>query len=229
MKEKIEEIEEFIRESAPNGVVIGISGGLDSAVVYALCRKALKGVQVLPVYLPYGDGDKEHAELLMEQYGDTLHIHDIKPAVDMLNLTGTAGKLVLGNIMARVRMTCLYTYANLYNRRVVGTTNKSEYMTGYFTKYGDGACDFEPILHLYKTEVIKVAKLLKIPQAIIDKVPSADLWEGQTDEGEMGISYKTLDFTLEHDCGVDSDMKRVKELVDKSDHKRHMPESLWEE
>jgi NAD+ synthase len=144
--------------------------------------------------------------------------------------------MAVANLKPRIRMVILYEYANNHSCLVVGTTNRSEHEIGYFTKHGDGACDIEPIQHLYKTEIFELAKYLGIPDCIINKAPSADLWEGQTDEGEIGLTYKQLDKCLklwEMPDFDDDDMKkvgvtskeveRVRSLLSKSGHKRRLP------
>jgi NAD+ synthase len=141
-----------------------------------------------------------------------------------------------GNIAARCRMIVLYNLAKKRNYIVAGTSNKSEMMTGYFTKFGDGACDLTPLANLYKTEVRQIASLIGVPQEIIDKPPSAGFWEGQTDESEMGISYGELDVILRDlEAGLDDnsiardakltvdEVVRMRELVASMEHKRHLP------
>ena len=136
-------------------------------------------------------------------------------------------KITRGNLMARIRMTILYGYANEMNLLVTGTTNYSEYMIGYYTKHGDGGVDIEPILHLTKTEVRELAIKLGIPEYITLRVPSAGLWPGQTDEEELGITYEQIDLVLGdyHKAEEDSRFK-VDVLHDKSRHKREHPPSL---
>lgn len=149
-----------------------------------------------------------------------------------------------GNIKARIRMTILYQYANRTNCLVAGTTNKSEWMIGYFTKHGDGGADIEPIQHLYKTQIYDLAKYLDIPNELVDKPPSAGLWDGQTDEGELGMSYPYLDKILqfiedrqliekeesyhlaEWQNIKEKDINKVIDMINKSEHKRRIPSSL---
>ena len=151
---------------------------------------------------------------------------------------GRENKTASGNLMARIRMCLLYYHANLSNMLVAGTGNKSEILCGYFTKYGDGGCDFLPIGDLYKTQVRELAEYMGIPGAIMEKVPSAGLWHGQSDEEELGITYELLDKILIelHDNeleipGVSEKLKiekevveRVEDLIKSSEHKRQMPE-----
>ncbi|KKW12577.1 MAG: NH(3)-dependent NAD(+) synthetase [Candidatus Gottesmanbacteria bacterium GW2011_GWB1_49_7] len=237
---EIARIEQFIQDNAPNGVVIGISGGVDSAVVYELCVRALGANKIIPIHMPYGEINKDAGAITIK-HGQPLQITPINQIVDLTDTVRMGQKGVLGNLKARARMLTLYYYANLYNKRVVGTTNRSEWFTGYFTKFGDGACDFEPILHLYKTEIFELAKELCIPQAIIDKAPSADLWEGQTDEGELGMKYEDLDQALktiklwtEQEFSQtpwlpsEEIVLKVEKLWVNSTHKREMPPNLLE-
>ena len=138
----------------------------------------------------------------------------------------------MANIKPRIRMTLLYAHANAMNGLVVGTGNKSEYLVGYFTKWGDGAADIYPIIGLYKTEVKQLSKMLNLPKEIIEAKPSAGLWPGQTDEGEMGISYDKLDsilMLLENNRRKEAVekygeklVKKVEEMVEKSEHKRRI-------
>lgn len=203
-------------------IFIGISGGIDSAVTASLCVKALGPKKVFGLMLPYGQQSDIHDSKLII---DFLKIRskeiNIKPFVDNYNFQ--KNKFVNANIMSRVRMILLYAHANLDNGLVVGTTNKSEFEIGYFTKHGDGGCDLEPIANLYKTEIFKFAKFLKIPDSIINKKPSAGLWDGQSDEGELGFSYEVLDKFLQGET-IDRKIKeKIKKIILNSEHKRHLP------
>jgi NAD+ synthase len=140
-------------------------------------------------------------------------------------------RYLLGNLMARIRMTVLYYHANREQKIVCGTSNRSEYMLGYCTKYGDNAADLQPLLHLYKTEIYEYAKELGIPESIMKKVPSAGLWEGQSDEEEIGLSYEKIDASLRslEMLGWQATTpieEKVLELVRKSEHKRLPAPSL---
>jgi len=205
-KKETEKIEEFIsktfKEKGFSKAVIGISGGLDSAVVATLLCRSLERDNVEGILLPYGEQhDLKDCDILIDWLHLENHYTDIKKNVDELygecfchNKFKENNRL--GNIKARIRMIYLYDYSNLFNALVVGTGNKTELMLGYYTLHGDGACALEPIGHLYKTEVFKLAKYLNIPKEIINKPPSAGLWEGQTDEKELGITYKEIDNCL---------------------------------
>lgn len=229
--------------SPADGIVVGLSGGLDSAVTAALCVKAVGENNVRGVLMPSDvtpDEDMRDARDLADQLGISPTTHPVQGAVDAINASGTVppeDKVTLGNIAARARMTILYMYANMDNYLVAGTGNKSELAIGYFTKYGDGACDILPIADLYKTEVRRLAEFLDIPDAIIDKEPSAGLWEGQTDEDEIGVPYETLDKILrgielkyptdkiadEVDARLSFITGNVMAKMYMSEHKRKMP------
>jgi len=212
------------------GIVIGLSGGIDSAVAAAFCCRAVGPDNVLGLSLPSGVSnpvDLEDAVTLCGQLGMQHRTVSIDP---MLAGYKTIPEFVetpylLGNLMARIRMGVLYYYANRDYRLVCGTSNRSEYLLGYCTKYGDNAADIQPLLHLYKTEVYVVAKELGIPESIMTKVPSAGLWEGQSDEKEIGLSYAEIDAALralpdrQWQAQTPAE-ERVLALVKKSGHKR---------
>ncbi len=194
-------IRQKVEETRSNGVVVGLSGGIDSVTVSKLCADALGPEKVLNIFMPcYSSSaqDRRDAEDFCRDMGMEFMVVDIEPAVRTFQgmLPSADCKELAGNIMARCRMVVLFHHAKLRGRVVMGTSNKSELLIGYFTKFGDGGSDFCPIGDLYKTEVRQLAELIKVPRAVIDKAPSAGLWEGQTDEGEMGISYENLDQVL---------------------------------
>jgi NAD+ synthase len=200
-----------------NKILVGLSGGIDSSVVAALCVKTIGKENVIGVMMPYRESHpdslahaKEVAVMLEIQYD----IINISPMVDSYfeKYAPDADFLRRGNRIARERMCVLYDLSAKYKARVAGTGNKSELMVGYCTQYGDNACAFETIGHLYKNEVRKIAKILNISQEIINKNPSADLWENQTDEVEMGISYSRLDEILYNLIDLKKSEKKIKEL-----------------
>jgi NAD+ synthase len=204
--EDVNELKRFISETVAKanakGVVIGLSGGIDSAVVTKLCADALGPENVLNVFMPSrvtpAEDYKTTAEL-SSLWGTEFRVVDVQPAVDALAavlLSDAETPLERGNISARCRMIVLYNLAKKRQYLVMGTSNQSEIMMGYFTKFGDGACDATPLANMYKTEVRQIAAIIGVPQPIIDKPPSAGLWEGQTDESEMGIRYVDLDAIL---------------------------------
>lgn len=184
-------------------VLIGVSGGVDSATSLSLTVKALGKNHVYPVLLPYGDlsnqGTKDawliinYLQIPKKQV-ITIDIRPFTDAVVAVDSDMDEGRR--GNVMARMRMIVLFDLAKKFNRLVVGTENKSEHLLGYYTRFGDEASDIEPIRGLYKFQVYELAKFLNIPQKILEKSPTAGLWEGQTDEGEFGFSYKIADEIL---------------------------------
>ena len=202
----VNSLKKFIKDSVARakakGVVIGLSGGIDSAVVTKLCADALGPENVLNVFMPSRVTPPDDYKTTLElsnMWGTEYRVVDIQPAVDALVavlLSDAETPLERGNISARCRMTVLYNMAKKRQYLVVGTSNQSEIMMGYFTKFGDGACDVTPLANMYKTEVRQVAALIGVPEDIIAKPPSAGLWEGQTDEKDMGITYRDLDAIL---------------------------------
>ena len=202
----VNDLKRFIKDSVAKarakGVVIGLSGGIDSAVVTKLCADALGPENVLNVFMPSRVTPVEDYKTTMELsnlWGTEYRVVDVQPAVDALVavlLSDAETPLERGNISARCRMIVLYNMAKKRQYLVMGTSNQSEIMMGYFTKFGDGACDVTPLANMYKTEVRQIAALIGVPEDIITKPPSAGLWEGQTDEKEMGIRYEDLDSIL---------------------------------
>ncbi|MCS7384315.1 MAG: NAD+ synthase [archaeon GB-1867-097] len=238
----------FLRISLPsnfNGVVLGVSGGLDSSVVASLSVKAYGSEKVLCLLLPDSDvtpkSDVDDALALCKLLGVKYHVIDIKPIVSCcmqcIPSSQSTDRLSIGNLRARIRMCILYYYANHERRLVVGTGDKSELLIGYFTKYGDGGCDLLPIGDLYKTQVRYLAKYLNIPSRIISKPSSPRLWKDQLAEDEIGFTYEYIDPILhllvdeKLNCEEAasklnvplSDVERVNELIKRSSHKRKMP------
>lgn len=184
------------------GIVIGLSGGIDSAVAAYLAQKALGSKNVLGVLMPYKTSSPDSIKDALRVVKDLKipsMIINVTSAVDALaeNDPGIEkNKVRKGNIIARMRMICLFDQSNEHKALVLGTGNKTEILLGYTTLYGDSASAINPIGDLYKTQVWQLAKLLKCPKQIIEKKPSADLWTGQTDEGELGFTYKEADELL---------------------------------
>jgi len=197
-------LKETFQQAEFSQAVIAVSGGVDSSVSLALTVQALGEENVFPILMPYGalntQGVLDGMELINQLHIPLFHVIriDVKPAVDAIigKEAFDMGNVRKGNVMARVRMTYLFDQAKKRTALVVGTENKSEHMLGYFTRFGDEASDVEPIIHLYKTQVIELASHLPIPQSILIKPPSAGLWPEQTDEKDFGFSYQDADRIL---------------------------------
>jgi NAD+ synthase len=237
----IEEIVSWIRmkveEAGATGTVVGLSGGVDSAVVGALCKMAFPET-TLGLIMPCHSlkEDVEDAMLVARKFGIEVKLVDLSKAFESI-YEALEGKGVqegildipTANIKPRLRMITLYYYASKLRRLVVGTGNRSEISVGYFTKYGDGGVDILPIGGLLKSEVRALAAELGVPRKIMEKPPSAGLWAGQTDEGEMGITYEMLDGIIKAmDSGDISSfdpelVEKVKLMIERSEHKRNPP------
>lgn len=193
-------VRDEIRNTGFSKGVLGLSGGIDSAVAAALAVEALGKENVLGVMMPYRTSSpqsRDDAELVAGVLGIATEVVDISPMVDaFLQGQGKVDKVRAGNVMARQRMIVLYDISSRHQALVVGTSNKTEIFLGYGTLHGDMACAINPLGDLYKTQVWQLAETLGIPQSIIRKKPSADLWEGQTDEDELGFSYHRVDHLL---------------------------------
>jgi len=226
LNERTEFIRNYIEESHTKGVIVGISGGIDSAVAAALCIKALGKENVLGIWMPAYSSPvhEKDAKALAEAIGLKLATVDVGPAFD--GLVAEIGKveqlndLAKGNTKARLRMTTLYAVAGQKGYLVTDTCNYSEIYVGYMTKGGDGLADFNPVSSLTKHQIRILAEYLGIPKQIITKAPSADLWEGQTDEKEMGFSYEDLDRFLLTGEGDSVVIEKIERLHRISEHKR---------
>ena len=189
-----------IQRTGYSRAVINLSGGIDSAVSCVLATDALGAENVLALRLPYKSSSAEsleHAQLLIDQLDIPSRTIPITDVVDpLIERFPEMSKNRQGNIMARVRMIAAYDQSEDFRGLVVGTSNKTEILLGYSTIFGDSACAMNPIGDLYKTQVRQLARALDVPSVIIDKPPSADLWEGQTDEGELGFTYDEVDRLL---------------------------------
>lgn len=224
-------LRERVEAAGAEGLMVGLSGGIDSACTAALARRAM-GESVLAVLMPcHSDAvDARYAQMVAQALTiETLTV-DLGPVYDKLVTTlPEADRMARANVKPRLRMTTLYYLANSRNYLVAGTGNKSELMVGYFTKYGDGGVDLEPLGGLLKWQVRELAGVLGVPQQIIDRPPTAGLWADQTDEGEMGITYDVLDANLAaieggETASVDpAVLARVQSMIVSSEHKRHMP------
>ena len=232
MKNKIVNwLKRQLKESNTKGFVLGLSGGIDSSVVALLCKLAAGPSNVLAVVMPCHSlkNDESDALIFAKEHRIKVKKIDLSRVYDSFQKVLPKGNnLSNANIKPRLRMTALYYYASINNCLVAGTGNKSELSIGYFTKYGDGGADILPIGDLYKRDVYKLAKQLNIRGKIISKPPSAGLWHGQTDESEMGITYKSLDNAL---CQISKgkskklplEHKKVAEMKKKALHKLSLP------
>ena len=234
-------LQTYLENSGCTDVVIGLSGGVDSAIVAVLCQQAFGKKHVHCISLPEKTTPKidyTHKDLLCSSFDLTCQDIDITSTVHhiMSQLNKNMDKHTLANLKARTRMSILYSIANMHHALVCGTSNKSEILIGYCTKYGDSGVDVQPIGDLYKTQVYELARMLKIPREIIDKPPTAGLWLGQTDEQEIGCSYKTLDCILsgleqkislkqiaQHAGVTETTVKQIQKMRKQSEHKRHTP------
>lgn len=229
MKSKIDEIVAWLRGVyGDKPAVIAVSGGVDSAVALTLLTRALGKDKVIPVCLPYGDQDTGDSKTIVEWNGllDRMVEINIGEMVD-----GVVDKLEIdeglrkGNVMARMRMIIVFDIAKKMGALVCGTENRSEHHLGYFTRFGDSASDVEPIVGLYKTQVWEMARELGMPEIYYTKAPSAGLWEGQTDESEMGFSYEQADKVLMGEVeGLDPKIvEKVQKMVDANKFKLMVP------
>jgi NAD+ synthase len=222
-------IRDTVTASGGTGTVFGISGGLDSAVVATLCKRAFPN-HSLGLVMPCRSDpdDARDAHLVARHVGLASATVDLSGIFDLLRarlsetLTDLAeDDLAKANIKPRLRMTTLYAFANHLGYRVIGCGNRSELAVGYFTKYGDGGADLLPLGNLTKTRVRELAEHLEVPRRIIQKAPSAGLWPGQTDEGEMGLTYAELDAYLSG--ASTTGRERIEALAAASAHKRSLP------
>ena len=244
LKEVHNELVEFLRENFKKAgfskAVLGLSGGIDSALVAYLLRDALGKENVLAIMMPYKSSNPDslnHAKLVVEDLKINAKTIEITDMIDAyFKNEKEASSLRMGNKMARERMSILFDYSSKENALVVGTSNKTEIYLGYSTQFGDSACALNPIGDLYKTNIWDLSRYLKIPNELIEKKPSADLWEGQTDEQEMGLTYKEADQVLYRMLEENKTVEEIlaegfnKDLVDnivrrmnRSEYKRRMP------
>ena len=220
-----------VAEAGGAGVVYGLSGGIDSAVVAALAKRAFPH-HTLGVIMPcHSDpADAEDAHVVAHHFDVPATTVDLAPVYDLLLETLSASssdlpesRLATANLKPRLRMTTLYAFANQLDYRVLGTGNRAEIAVGYFTKYGDGGADFLPLGSLVKSEVRDLARYLGVPERVVSKPPSAGLWADQTDEAEMGLTYEELDAYLLTTEAPPAVKARVDAMHAASEHKRALP------
>lgn len=220
-------IRSLVESSHAAGIVFGNSGGKDSALVGILCKAACDNTVgiIMPCASKRNFGlDADDGRALAEQYGIETRSIDLtgvrQAEMDALSGITTLNDAAITNIAPRLRMTTLYAVAASENRLVAGTGNRSEAYMGYFTKWGDGAHDFNPISDLTATEIFEFLEYLQAPRCIIDKAPSAGLFDGQTDEQEMGVTYKAIDEFLLKGTANEADMAVIRRYHERSEHKR---------
>ena len=219
---EVEFIRTIFKQEKVDRAVVAVSGGIDSSVSLVLTVKALGEKNVYALQLPYKNQSIENSDLIIDLAkipAENRVKINIGKIVDRF---GVQDKARLGNIMARVRMIYCFDLAKKLNALVVGTENKSEKLLGYYTRFGDEASDIEPIIHLYKTQVRQLAGELKIPEKIINQVPTAGLWPGQTDEGDLGFTYKGVDQVL---WGKKQN-KKVQQRLKQVDFKKRVPYTI---
>ncbi len=221
-----------VRDAGALGLVLGVSGGVDSAVAAIIAKKAFPE-NCMTLLLPCESDvvDRMDSQALVEKFNIPYRIIDLDNAYHLLStqfesylkFEGLKGKLLRGNIKSRLRMMALYYSAQARNYLVLGTSNKSELCVGYSTKYGDAGVDLQLLGDLLKREVYELAQFLDVPESIINKPPSGGLWSGQTDEGEMGLTYEELDNYLASGEGSLEVINKIEGMMAGSLHKRNMP------
>lgn len=234
-KEMVEKLVSWIKDTVLaagcKGAVIGMSGGIDSSVLAVLCQRALPQ-STLGIFIPCYNSqtEVEHAQAVATQFSIPTRIVRLDSVFDALlkvlpddKADPAINRITKGNLKARLRMLTLYYFANQLNYMVVGSSNRSELSIGYFTKYGDGGVDIVPLGNLVKEQIRELACFLDIPQQIIDKPPSADLWEGQTDEDELGLSYEELDRYLITGEADKELREKIESMIANNYHKRQPP------
>ena len=240
MEEKIDKIVHWlrkqVRQAHADGLLVGVSGGLDSAVVAFLIKRAFPE-NSLGVIMPLKNNPKDvqdaqtvvescqidHVTIDLSITHDTLYGEIKRKLIEKNEWNEANDRIADANLRARLRMSTLYTLATHYNYLVVGTDNAAEWYTGYFTKYGDGGVDLLPIVDLTKSEVAEIAQYLGVPKEVIEKKPSADLWEGQTDEEEIGTTYDKIDAYLKGEKIPDKDRQIIEKMHERTEHKRNIP------
>jgi NAD+ synthase len=237
-------IKSYVENSGAKGIVVGMSGGVDSATIAALSALAIGGSNVLALMLPeketYNPQDIEDAKTVADKFGIKTQVIDMTTALEgfygSIPIFDRTEKVSKGNIKARSRMIYLYYYANKMNRIVCGSSDKSEAMIGYFTKWGDGASDIAPIMDLYKSQVRKLAEHIGIPKKLAQKTSTPSLWPNHSAESELGFQYESVDLVLfglerfmepkdiaEQLSMQEDQVQKIKDRWLRSEHKRRMP------
>lgn len=224
-------LREQVKAAGASGVVFGVSGGVDSAVAAVIAKRAFSD-NCMALLMPCESNldDLIHGQAFVEKFDIPYRIVDLDNAFSLLSAQlgsyikheGLKGKLLKSNIKPRLRMLTLYYSAQARNYLVLGTSNKSEIMVGYATKYGDTGVDLQILGDLIKSEIYELARYLQIPKVIINKAPSGGLWAGQTDEGEMGITYEQLDEYITTGNAEPDVLNHIENMIKKSEHKRSM-------
>ncbi|MBU0576347.1 NAD(+) synthase [Patescibacteria group bacterium] len=242
-QQTVNEIVSFLQQTytavQKTQAVIAVSGGIDSALSLTLVVRALSAQNVIAVAMPYGDQDIADSKMILEfnqipqENWQVINIKSVVDAAAEIVGIGTEDKIRLGNLMARTRMMMIYDLAKKHDALVCGTENKSEKYLGYFTRFGDEASDVEPIVGLYKTQVHQLAEFLNLPLKIRLKPPTAELWDGQTDEAELGFTYEVADQVLEQliagteITGIEPELvKKVVERIEEMEFKQRVPYTL---
>ena len=232
LQDRVEKIITWIKNSVKKagrkGVIFGLSGGLDSAVLAVLCQRAFSG-NAMALILPCEsiENDTIDAMKIVNKFNVNYKNIDLTPIYrEVLSITKIDhnDRMAKANIKPRLRMIMLYYFASILGYLVVGASNKSEISIGYFTKYGDGGVDILPLGNILKTEIFEIARFLEIPENIISKPPSAGLWENQTDEQEMGFNYEQLDSFLRQGTLKNKEIEKTILAMNRSSaHKRKRP------
>ncbi|WP_313962105.1 NAD(+) synthase [uncultured Parvimonas sp.] len=228
MKEIVDNLVEWLRDSVKEanckGIVYGLSGGVDSAVIAALSKLAF-GDESLAIMMPINSSfeDEIDAKLVIDKFNlNAIKVDLSRTYSEFVEVVEKGGnQMAYANVKPRLRMTTLYYYAQLKGYLVVGTSNKSEFTVGYFTKYGDSGSDLMPLVDFTKKEIFELARYLEIPDKIIQKPPSAGLFEDQTDEDEMGFTYNDLEKYINNEKIDERIEEKINKMVKISEHKRN--------
>lgn len=217
-------IQKILETSNTKGFVYGVSGGIDSALICAIASKYFKDNSLaIRMDIFNQKNDVQEANLVIEHFKVKNIDHNLEKVYETFIENLPDNKLAKMNLKSRLRMNLLYYYAQVNNYLVCGTSNACELYTGYFTKYGDSGSDFMPLVNLTKSDVYECAKILNVPQVIIEKKPSAGLYENQTDESDLQVTYKEIDAFLENKKIDENSENRIKQLHKISNHKRNFP------